>query len=78
MPAERTIITKSNLDEATAAELQRYMEDHGIVDLHMARRAEVRGWVYTAVLKDGTVLAGGPLPEMSDCMKALIQKLEEA
>lgn len=77
MAVERTI-TKNNLDEATAAELQRYMEDHGIVDIHMTRRADLRGWVFVAVLKNGSALAGGPLPEMSDCMKAIVQKLEEA
>lgn len=69
------IINKNNLDEATAAELQKYMEDKGIKEMRMARTH--LGWYVTAAFSDASVIHGGPLPEMSDCMKYLVTKLEE-
>lgn len=69
------IITKNNLDEATAAELQKFLEDKGIKELKMARTAA--GWYVDATFIDASVLSGGPLSEMSDCMKYLIERLNE-
>lgn len=74
-------VSANNLDEATAAEIQKYMEDHGVVDLHMKRERyanKVTGWTVVAKLSTGVQVAGGPFPEMSDAMKFLVHKLEEA
>lgn len=74
-------ITKDNLDEATAAELQKYMEEHGVVELSMKRERyadKKTGWTVIAKLTNDTQIAGGPFNEMSDGMKFLVQKLEEA
>lgn len=76
MITSRVVISKDNIDEATAAELQKYMEDHGIIDIRMRKNPGLGGWFYTVVLLRGSVLAGGPLKEMSDCMKDIIRKVE--
>jgi hypothetical protein len=74
-------ITRDNIDEATAAELQRYMEDHGVKTIQMRRERypdKVIGWTLYARLVDGRQIVVGPFPGMSDAMKHLIFKLEEA
>lgn len=70
-----TIISKSNIDAATAAEIQKYLDDKGITELRM--RKTKAGWYYDATFTDRSVLAGGPYPEMSDCMQDLIKLLDE-
>lgn len=71
-------ITNANIDAASAAELQKYMEDHGVVDLHMRRFAREGGWSLIAKLSNDRQVAGGPFKEMKDAIAFLVRKLEEA
>lgn len=74
-------VLASNIEGATLAELQKYMEEHGVVEIVMRRERSldnVTGWIIVATLVNNTQIAGGPFPEMKDAMKFLIHKLEEA
>ncbi len=68
-------ISLTNIDEATAAELQKYMEDHGVVEIKMSRIKTI--WRYEVTLVNGGLLYGDD-DSMGGCMKAIIHKLEEA
>lgn len=70
-------ISRDNIDEASAAELQKYMTDKGVKDLRLNKPSK-EGWYLHAVLVNGAVIAGGPYPDMAACLHMLVMRLEEA
>lgn len=72
-------ITNDNIDEATAEELQKYMDDHGVADIRMSREHHGygSGVMLTATLRSGAVINGGPFKNLGEAMRFLVRQLEE-
>lgn len=71
-------VSSANIEEATFAEVQKYMEDHGVIELRIWWEGVHKVWFYRAVLRGGAAVSGGGHTSMAGAMKALVHALEEA